>query len=136
VEDSAKRIRDALRESLQGNLKAAAMTVYEGASERDAGSRMAKWWDGTLNPPPLAYVLALTGPTPEPLLRVLADLAGVDTVPRRRDPDVVREEVREELRDLGQRVADALERLDATELPARRGPHRVRSQREERRRPA
>lgn len=137
MENAAKRLRDALRESLQGNLKAAAMTVYEGASERDAGSRMAKWWDGTLNPPPLAFVLGLTGPHPEPLLRAIGDLASADWKPRRRDPDAVREELLNEVKDLNQRVSDLTERVDAAEFQApRQGPVRARPRSEERRRPA
>lgn len=131
MDDEGRRLLVALRESLAGNLKAAAMTVYPGSSEQDAGSRMAKWWTGTLNPPAAAWALALAGPHPTPLLDVIGAAAGCNWTPS--NPATVRAAVRDELATLGARVADALQRMDDADAEERRllaqherrGPHRA-----------
>lgn len=135
MKDDDKRLLDALRASLQGNLKAAAMSIYS-TSEQDAGSRMSKWWTGALNPPAAAYVLGLRGPNPGPLLDVLADLAGAEWTPRTRDAAELRAEALEALANVSEQlehIADELRDADTAELRGeRRGPHKVapRSRRE------
>ena len=89
---------EALDESLAGAKKQAALAVYPEASEREAGSRLARILAGELNLPPALLQVALEGSNPGPLREYLAALGQQDPTRVREKALVLLEHVAEELR--------------------------------------